>query len=81
MCKGTGDVLEAQTVCDMCEGSGKMRRKVRLSGEVKTIEMRCKKCEGKKKASHQVCPACRGQKIEMKHRDLAFDIEKGMADG
>jgi DnaJ-class molecular chaperone len=63
VCKGTGDFLESRSGCSTCNGTGKVRKTVKLSGERKTIEFRCKKCEGMGKSGHQVCPHCKGQKI------------------
>lgn len=43
--------------------------------------MKCNKCQGSGKAPRKVCPICRGEKIQLKPRDLVFEVEKGMVDG
>jgi DnaJ-class molecular chaperone len=43
--------------------------------------MKCNKCQGSGKAPKKTCPVCGGLKIQLKPRDLAFEVEKGMVDG
>jgi DnaJ-class molecular chaperone len=45
------------------------------------MEMKCNKCQGSGKAPQSLCPVCHGEKIQMKPRDLKFEVEKGMVDG
>lgn len=43
--------------------------------------MKCNKCQGSGKSQKQLCPVCKGEKIQMKPRDLNFEVDKGMVDG
>lgn len=80
-CKGTGDEGGHINPCEHCNGTGKMFRTVTVKDTTKQIEMKCNKCQGSGKSQKQLCPVCQGEKIQMKPRDLNFEVDKGMVDG
>ena len=58
-----------------------MTREVKVHDKFKNIQMKCKECKGIGIGSTSKCPACKGEKILLKPRDLKFVIEKGMKGG
>lgn len=80
-CNGTGAENGQETVCDMCNGSGRVFiRKNTVFGFLQT-ESQCKKCYGEGKIITSKCKICSGSGFVTKTVSDTFEFVPGLENG
>jgi molecular chaperone DnaJ len=77
ICQGTGRLRIAEDRCGHCEGAGTVKS---ARGHM-VFSKPCAQCGGSGRQRQARCPACGGQRVEMRSETLMVGIPPGLADG
>jgi molecular chaperone DnaJ len=76
-CHGAGALRVAETRCSHCHGSGTVKS---ARGHM-VFSRPCAHCGGSGRLQQSRCPACGGQRTEMRTETLAVNLPPGLTDG
>jgi molecular chaperone DnaJ len=76
LCRGTGELGAPENVCASCQGSGTVKT---ARGHM-VFSKPCVSCRGSGRARRAACPACSGQRVEMRTESLTINLPPGLAD-
>ena len=80
-CNGQGEIDCKEHVCEKCNGTGKIRRRLSsLLGQYNS-NVTCDCCKGKGKISKEKCSHCNGEGTISNYVSISINIPKGLADG
>ena len=77
VCDGSGRLHVNETPCMHCHGSGVVKS---ARGHM-VFSKPCARCGGVGTLRQTLCPACGGQRVEMRTERLSINIPPGLADG
>lgn len=77
-CEGTGSADGHVDTCKTCKGHGVRIIKQQLApGMYQQMQIRCEACGGRGKTIKNVCPICRGSRVEKKQTTVPLNIPRG----
>jgi molecular chaperone DnaJ len=76
-CRGQGGLNVAETRCTHCHGAGVVKS---ARGHM-VFSKACLYCGGSGRQRQERCPACGGQRVEMRTEALTINVPPGLADG
>lgn len=80
-CSGKGSSSGSTSTCDLCGGSGQLRRVQRsFLGQMVSVSA-CEKCGGEGVIVRDPCPTCRGDGVVQGQETISLNIPPGVMEG
>jgi molecular chaperone DnaJ len=80
-CRGRGSASGTTVTCDLCGGSGQLRRVQRsFLGQMVSVSA-CEKCGGEGEIVRDPCPTCRGVGVVQGQETISLNIPPGVMEG
>ena len=80
-CRGRGSASGTTVTCDVCGGSGQLRRVQRsFLGQMVSVSA-CEKCGGEGEIVRDPCPTCRGSGVVQGQETISLNIPPGVMEG
>jgi molecular chaperone DnaJ len=77
LCRGSGELSVSESRCAQCQGAGTLKT---ARGHM-VFSKPCTHCGGSGRNRQASCPACSGQRVEMRTETLTITLPPGLADG